>query len=188
MFFALAGADSNDALEEIEREIAPILARERNAILLDDALFARIEALHAARRELGSTPKPRAFSTATARLSCARAPGSRRRRRARLAAIGERLATLGAEFGQNVLADEKAFVDDPRRPRRSRRPARELPRRRGARGGRARLSRQARGDAFALLGRAVPAILGAARSAREGLSRLCSRAAPTAARTTTARS
>ena len=30
--------------------------------------------------------------------------------KARLAAIGERLATLAAEFGQHVLADEKAWV------------------------------------------------------------------------------
>jgi peptidyl-dipeptidase Dcp len=30
--------------------------------------------------------------------------------KARLAAIDERLATLGAEFGQNVLADEKAYM------------------------------------------------------------------------------
>ena len=31
-------------------------------------------------------------------------------KKARLAAIGERLASLGAAFGQNVLADEKAFA------------------------------------------------------------------------------
>ena len=33
-----------------------------------------------------------------------------KRRRAQLAAINERLATLGTQFGQNVLADEKAYA------------------------------------------------------------------------------
>ena len=110
MFFALAGADSNDALEEIEREMAPILARERNAILLDDALFARIEALHAARAALALDAEAARvldrYHTAFVRAGAGLAP----EKKDALAAIGERLATLGAEFGQNVLADEKAFV------------------------------------------------------------------------------
>ena len=110
VFFNLAGADSNDALEEIEREIAPILARERSAVFLNDALFQRIEALHERQRELAlDAEAARAldrYRTAFLRAGAGLAPD----KKARLAAIGERLATLGAEFGQNVLADEKAFI------------------------------------------------------------------------------
>ncbi len=110
VFFNLVGADSSAALEEIEREMAPILARERSAIFLNDALFQRIEALHAA----ASTPALDAeaartldrYRTAFRRAGAGLAPETK----ARLATIGERLATLGAAFGQNVLADEKAFV------------------------------------------------------------------------------
>ena len=116
VFFNLAGADSNDALEEIEREIAPILARERSAVFLNDALFQRIEALHEGQRELAlDAEAARAldrYRTAFLRAGAGLAPD----KKARLAAIGERLATLGAEFGQNVLADEKEFIlilDDP---------------------------------------------------------------------------
>ena len=109
-FFVLAGADSNDALEEIERDIAPILARERDAILLNDALYARIEALHAARAALAlDAEAARVLDRYRADFVRAGA-GLAPEKKARLAAIGERLATLGAEFGQNVLADEKAFV------------------------------------------------------------------------------
>jgi peptidyl-dipeptidase Dcp len=110
VFFALIGADSNDALEEIERDIAPILARQRDAILLNDALFARIEALHGARAELALDAEAARvldrYRTDFRRAGAGLAP----EKKARLAAIGERLARLGAEFGQNVLADEKAFV------------------------------------------------------------------------------
>ena len=109
-FFALAGADSNDALEEIERDIAPILARERDAILLDDALYARVEALRGAEESLALDAEAARvldrWRTAFVRAGAGLAP----KKKARLAAIGERLATLGAAFGQNVLADEKTFA------------------------------------------------------------------------------
>ena len=42
VFFVLAGADTNDAIEAIERDISPLLARHSNALYLDRALFARI--------------------------------------------------------------------------------------------------------------------------------------------------
>ena len=53
VFFHLAGADTNDEIQAIEREIAPVLARERNAIYLDDALFQRVELVHASRERSG---------------------------------------------------------------------------------------------------------------------------------------
>ena len=53
MFFNLTGADTNDALEAIEREIAPILARHRSEIYLNEALFERIDGLEARADELG---------------------------------------------------------------------------------------------------------------------------------------
>ena len=53
VFSHLVGADSNDALEEIERDMAPVLARHWNAIHLNADLFARIEALYEKRATLG---------------------------------------------------------------------------------------------------------------------------------------
>jgi len=109
-FFHLASADANDELERIEREIAPALARERNALLLDDVLFNRVEALYRARDSLGLDAEAARtllrWRTAFVRAGAGLAP----EKKERLAAIGERLASLGAAFGQNVLADEKAFA------------------------------------------------------------------------------
>jgi peptidyl-dipeptidase Dcp len=109
-FFHLASADANDELERIEREIAPVLSREHNALLLDDALFARVEALYRGRDGLGLDAEAARtllrWRTAFVRAGAGLAPG----KKARLAAIGERLASLGAAFGQNVLADEKTFA------------------------------------------------------------------------------
>ena len=105
----------------------------------------------------------------------------------RLAAINERLASLGTQFGQNVLADEKAYAlileegDLAGLPDFARAAARAAARR-------ARPARQIRHHAGALVGRDLPAVLGAPRPAREGCSRPGSSAARTAGQPTTARS
>jgi len=110
VFFNLAGADTNDEIQAIEREIAPRLARHRSDTYLDDALFRRIDALKANEASLGVTPE-QARVLNRYHLDFVRAgAGLGPEAKARLAAIGERLATLSARFGQNVLADEKAWA------------------------------------------------------------------------------
>ncbi|NYJ01819.1 peptidyl-dipeptidase Dcp [Nocardioides thalensis] len=47
-----AGADSNDKIDAIRAEYAPKLAAHGDAILLDSALFARLQAVHDAREAL----------------------------------------------------------------------------------------------------------------------------------------
>jgi peptidyl-dipeptidase Dcp len=110
VFFNLAGAHTNDAIQAIEREMAPQLAKHRNAIFMNEALFRRVEALHGRRDALGLNPEQARvldryhtiFARAGARLD---PPGKKR-----LAEITERLATLGTQFSQNVLADEKDYA------------------------------------------------------------------------------
>lgn len=110
VFFNLAGAHTNPELQAIEREIAPVLSRHWSGIYLDEALFAKVEALHARRDAL-------ALDAEAARLLDRYHKGFRRAgahlgpaERERLTAIGQRLAELGAAFSQNVLADESGFA------------------------------------------------------------------------------
>jgi peptidyl-dipeptidase Dcp len=108
-FFTLAGAHSNDDIEAIERDIAPVLSRHSSDISLNPELFARIDALHRKRERLDLDAEQMRvldryhtiFVQAGAMLD---AEG-----KTRLAAINERLATLGTLFSQNVLADEKSW-------------------------------------------------------------------------------
>ncbi|WP_454811500.1 M3 family metallopeptidase [Labrys neptuniae] len=109
VFFNLAGSDTNDELQAIEREMAPILSRHHTAIYLNDALFRRIDAVFARRAELGLSPEQARvldrYHTAFRRAGAGRPEEVKQR----LAAISERLASLGTQFGQNVLKDEKAW-------------------------------------------------------------------------------
>src|SRR5215472_12572985 len=110
VFHALAGANTNDALMAIEREMSPLLAAHRNRIHLNDGLYARIKALWDRRGELGLTPEEARVLEryhVTFRRAGAGLPTAAKDR---VAAIGERLAALGTAFSQNVLADEQAYA------------------------------------------------------------------------------
>ncbi|MGC2140633.1 MAG: M3 family metallopeptidase, partial [Methylovirgula sp.] len=109
VFFHLAGADTNEEIEAIEREIAPLVARHHAEIHLNDALFARIDALF--RRAMLGLDAEQARVLERHHLAFRRAgAGLAAEVKARLAEIGERLAALGTQFSQNVLADENAFA------------------------------------------------------------------------------
>ncbi len=110
IFWCRAGAHTNDAIQAMEREIAPKMSRHYSAISMNEPLFSRIDALHAKRATLGLDAETlrvlektwKGFVRSGARLD---AEGKKK-----LAAISEELASLGATFGQNLLADEKDWV------------------------------------------------------------------------------
>jgi peptidyl-dipeptidase Dcp len=110
VFFNLAGSNTDEALQAVEREIVPLLAKHRSAIFMNGSLFVRVDALHAKRNELDLTDEQKRvldrYHTIFVRSGARLSPEAK----ARLAAITERLATLGTQFAQNVLADEKAFT------------------------------------------------------------------------------
>src|SRR5688500_10894880 len=57
VFFNLAGSHTNDAIQAIEREMAPVLAKHRNSIFMNEKLFRRVDDLHGRRRDLGLSPE-----------------------------------------------------------------------------------------------------------------------------------
>jgi peptidyl-dipeptidase Dcp len=110
VFFNLAGAHTNDELQAIERSIAPVLARHRSETYLNESLFKRIDALKSEEDELGlSAEQARVLDRYHLDFTRAGAAAPLEAK-ARLAAISERLAMLAAQFGQNVLTDEKDWI------------------------------------------------------------------------------
>jgi peptidyl-dipeptidase Dcp len=110
VFFVLAGADTSDEIEAIERDISPLLARHNNALYLNRALYSRIADLYDRRDTLALNAEQarvlERYHTRFVRSGAA----LEKKAQDRLAAINERLASVGTQFGQNVLSDEKSFV------------------------------------------------------------------------------
>src|SRR5262249_27616931 len=110
VFSALAGAHTNDAILELEREMSPRLAAHRNRIYLHPGLYARIKALWDRRADLRlSAEQVRVLERHEVTFRRAGA-GLDAAGKARVAEIGERLASLGTAFSQNVLADERSYA------------------------------------------------------------------------------
>ncbi|WP_372424246.1 M3 family metallopeptidase [Salinarimonas chemoclinalis] len=110
VFYNLAGAHTNEAIQGIERTMAPRLSRHSSKIMLDAGLFARVDAVFQARDALGLDAEALRLLERThlgfVRAGAMLAPEAK----ARLAEIDARLAELGTAFGQNVLGDESGFT------------------------------------------------------------------------------
>ncbi|WP_028747489.1 M3 family metallopeptidase [Rhizobium mesoamericanum] len=110
LFWNRAGAHTNDTIQALERDISPKMSRHYSKIGMNAALFARIDALWEARESLGLTLEQtrvlerhwKGFVKSGAKLP--------KREQEKLAGINEKLAGLGTQFGQNVLADEKNWA------------------------------------------------------------------------------
>ena len=108
VFFGLSGANTNDAMQKIQAEIAPKLSAHSDQTALDGRLFARVEAIHAQRDSLGLDAESKRlveryytdFVRAGAKLSDTD--------KAKLKAINGELATLGTQFNQNLLKETNA--------------------------------------------------------------------------------
>ena len=105
VFYNKSSADTNDAIDKIEEEIAPKLSAHSDAINLNAELFARIEQIHESRNDLNLDSESvwlieryyRDFVHAGAKLGASD--------RAELMALNEKLSKLGTKFSQNVLND-----------------------------------------------------------------------------------
>ena len=106
-FYSVAGADSNDAREALQRDFAPMLSAYGSEISENKALFARIEAVWEQRETLDLTDEQQRVLMLTRRgfvRSGAQLEGDAAKR---LREVKSRLSVLGTEFTQNLLADER---------------------------------------------------------------------------------
>ncbi len=116
VFFNLNGTDTNDARKKLQSDYAPKFSAHSDAIRLNPALFARIKTLYDSRATLGLDAESVRlveryyddFVRAGAALDEAQ--------KARMREINTRMAALGTQFSQNVLAEvnDSAVVVDSR--------------------------------------------------------------------------
>ncbi len=110
IFWCKAGANTNDAIQALERDVSPKMARHFSAISMNEKLFSRINDLYQRREKLDLDAETlrvlektwKRFVRSGAKLDAA---GKKR-----LAAVNEELSSLGTKFGQNVLADESDWA------------------------------------------------------------------------------
>jgi peptidyl-dipeptidase Dcp len=108
VFFSMAGANTNDELEKIRTDMAPVLSAHNDQIRLNSKLFARIQTLYDQRDALELDPESyrlieenyKDFVRAGAKLSD--------EDKEKLKAMNAELASLQTKFSQNVLNEVNA--------------------------------------------------------------------------------
>ena len=109
VFYTVSGADSTRAREALQTEFSPKLAAHWAAISSNKALFGRVADLWARKDDLGLTAEQARVLMLTHRGFVRSGAALEGAQDARMAEIKSRLATLGTQFTQNLLADERAW-------------------------------------------------------------------------------
>jgi len=106
-FYAMSGAHSNEKREAIMREMSPALAAHSSAIYAMRPLFDRINTLYQNRATLGLTAEQARVLELTHQSWVRAGAGLTGAAADRMKEIKQRLASLGTQFSQNMLADER---------------------------------------------------------------------------------
>src|SRR5215469_3946464 len=108
VFYDLNQCNTNDEMQKIETELAPKLAAHRDAILLDPALYARIDSLYRRRESLKldaeSMQLIERFQTHFVRAGACLPEAAKEQ----LRTLNEQISSLITQFRQNVLKATKA--------------------------------------------------------------------------------
>ena len=109
LFWNKASADTDETVQALEREITPKMSRYMSEIAMNAELFKRIDTLWQKRKKLKlNTEEERVLERYWKGYvrSGAKLPKAQQKE---LAEINEKLAALGTQFGQNLLADEAGW-------------------------------------------------------------------------------
>ena len=109
VFFNLEGANTNERMQGLAREISPLLSGHYDEILLNSQLFERVQAVWSQREELDLDVEQatllretyRTFIRNGARLDVAQ--------KGELTKINQELSKLSVAFGEHILAENNAF-------------------------------------------------------------------------------
>jgi peptidyl-dipeptidase Dcp len=109
VFNNLNSSNTNDALQQIAKDIAPKLAKLSDDIALDAVLFARVKTVFEGRDKLGLNPEQARLLEKTYKAFVRGGANLPADKQARLRQINEELSVLTVKFGENILKENNAF-------------------------------------------------------------------------------
>lgn len=112
VFYNLAGSDTTEARQALERDLAPKLAAFSSDVLMNADLWRKISALWAVQERLALTPEQRRVLMLYERMFRRAGAALDEAARERMRTVTAELAVLSTRFSQNVLADERDWSMD----------------------------------------------------------------------------
>jgi len=109
IFGSLNSANTNDSLQAINLEIAPLSSKHRDDINLNDTLFQKVKSVYENKDNFKLTEEEQKVLEDTYKGFVRNGAGLSPEDKARLRKINEELSLLSVRFGQNLLAETNAF-------------------------------------------------------------------------------
>jgi peptidyl-dipeptidase Dcp len=106
IFDTYTSSMNDKAMQAVEKEVAPLKVAMLDELVQNEALFARVKTVHAARAKL--EPDQQRLTDVMYRLFARRGAALGKSQKERMKAINQRLSTLFTTFSQNALADEES--------------------------------------------------------------------------------
>jgi peptidyl-dipeptidase Dcp len=109
VFGSLNSANTNDSLQAINLEIAPLSSKHRDDISLNDTLFQKVKSVYENRENFKLTEEEQKVLEDTYKGFVRNGAGLSPEDKVKLRKINEELSLLSVKFGQNLLAETNAF-------------------------------------------------------------------------------
>jgi len=109
VFYAVAGAHTNDVLDSVRTVVSPMLSKHYDYINLNKGLFERVEAIYDQLDESNLNAEQKRLVSEAYKGFVRSGVGLEGEQKERLQEINSRLSELTTKFGQNVLAETNNF-------------------------------------------------------------------------------
>ena len=110
VFYGLNGSMTNEAMQEVAREMAPRLAAHRDGINLNEDLYRRVAHVYARKDELGLDEEQAMLLEETNKVFVRGGAQLQGADKEHFRKLNEELALLSVQFGENVLKETNRFV------------------------------------------------------------------------------
>jgi peptidyl-dipeptidase Dcp len=109
VFFNVKEANTNDSINSIAEQVAPLLSQHRDAIVLNEALFAKLKAVYEQKDSLGLNAEQARLLEETYKNFVRGGANLASEKKEELKKVNEQLSLLELKFDKNLLAETNSF-------------------------------------------------------------------------------
>jgi len=109
VFYNMRSANTNDEIQEIAKEIAPLRSKHSDDIYLNEQLFQRVKAVHDNQADINLNQEQKMLLDETYKAFVRGGANLPEDKKAEFREINKELSLLSIQFGENILKEDNGF-------------------------------------------------------------------------------